>query len=251
MKFLKNIHYQTLITLLLSTMLLVGIKFTTSYGCFAIIVYVLVVGMVIFSQLLYFKTQMEKFVCSSYFKDGSLLRKICVSKKIYWIVAFVLSLMLSLSLLIFVFLADKYTILLLFLDVFIIYLLYIIFNKSLHSQLEYNAQRVFAEMLVNALNMGIVFVGILFISFINIHDVQFNPKMLHVIHNEVYHACKLFRWYLRTKVLIGYSIDSLRSIGEFGTFIYSFVVITSISFFPITALTLYYKYFIRILRGEK
>jgi len=254
MKLLKNIHFQILVGLVLSAVLLVGIKFTTSFGCLVIVGYVFVVGMMIFSQLLYFKTQMEKFVCSSYFKDGSLLRKICVSKKIYVIVAFFLAIMLSFSLLIFVFLADEYMIGWLFLDVFIIYFLYVVFNKSLQTQLEENAHRVFAEMLVNALNMGIVIVGVLFLSFINVHDVQFSPKIFYVVHDEVNHACKWFRWYLRTKVLIGYSIDSLRNIGELGTIIYSFLVVTSISFFPITALTLYYKFFIRklsLLRREK
>ena len=252
MKLLKNINFQILAGLSLAAIFLIGIKFTTSFDCLVVVVYVFAVAMMIFSQLLYFKAQMEKFICASYFKDGSLLRKICVSKKIYVIIAFFLSLMLSFSLLIFVFLADKYTIGLLFLDVFIIYFLYRVFNKSLQTQLEDNAHRVFAEMLVNALNMGIVIIGVLFLSFLNVHDIQFAPKMFYVVHDEVNHACKWFRWYLRTKVLIGYSIDSLRNIGDLGTVIYSFLVVTSISFFPITALTLYYKFFIRIiLRREK
>jgi len=85
--------------------LLLGIKgISEKLGCIGIIAFVGIVGIVIFLQLMFLKSELEKWVCNTYFKDGSIFKKICLSKIIYRIFAFVFSFILSFSLVTFIYL---------------------------------------------------------------------------------------------------------------------------------------------------
>ena len=237
--------------------LLLGVKgISEKLGCIGIIAFVWIVGIIIFLQLMFLKSELEKWVCNSYFKDGSIFKKICLSKIIYRVFAFIFSFILSFSLLTFIYLADRYSLIFVFVDGLIIYILYALLLKSVKNHLQDNLQRIFTEIGINVINVVIFIIVVVIASYytrVNIAP-DFNVIATYA-HDHIYHSCKYFKWYLRTGAIFKYAIDSILNLNfisyQIRMYLYFFFVTTSISLLPAVALSFYYKFFLRISKkGE-
>ncbi len=232
--------------------LILGFKeINNKLGCIGVVGFILIVGIIIYFQLMYLKSELEKWVCQSYFKDGSILKKICLSKIFYKIFAFIFSFVCSFSLLSFIYLADKYSLIFVFVDGLIVYSLYHLLFKSVKNHLQDNLQRVFTEIGINFANIFIFVLVIAFTTYYTKIDIapDFNVIATYA-HDHIFHTCKYFKWYLRTSAIFKYSIDSILNLQfinyEIRMYLYLFFVVTSISLLPAIALSFFYKFFVRI-----
>ena len=237
--------------------LLLGIKFiNNSLGCIGVGSFILLVGGIIFLQLMFLKSELEKWVCDTYFKDGSIFKKFCLSKIIYRVFAFIFSFILSFSLITFIYLADRYSLIFVFIDGLIIYILYILLLKSVKNHLQDNLQRIFVEIGINIINVIIFIIVVVITSYYTRVDIapDFNVIATYV-HDHIYHSCKYFKWYLRTGAIFKYAIDSILNLQfinyNIRMYLYFFFITTSVSLLPAVALSFYYKFFLRISKkGE-
>ena len=231
--------------------LILGLKLINeNLGCIGVGVFIGVVGIIIFLQLMFFKSELEKWICSTYFKDGSIFKKICLSKIIYRIFAFIFSIFLAFSLFSFMYLADIYSLIFVFIDGVIIYFLYNILYRSSANHLQNNLQTLFIEIGINVMNSLIFIIIILISSYYHRLDIAPDINIISsYVHDHIYHSCQYFKWYIRTSAIINYFIDSILNINfisyQIRLYLYFLFTITSISLFPAVALSLYYKWFLR------
>ena len=237
--------------------LMLGIKaINEKLSCIGVIAFIGIVGIIIFLQLMFFKSELEKWICNTYFKDGSILKKICLSKIIYRIFALIFSFILSFSLLTFIYLADIYSLIFIFIDGLIIYSLYKILLKSVKNHLQDNLQKIFTEISINLVNIIIfIIISVIISYYTRVNIIPHINYIAHYTHEHIYHPCQYFKWYLRTTALFKYAIDSILNLNFIDSniriYLYLFFVATSISLLPAIALSFYYKFFLRITTKEK
>jgi len=231
-------------------LLLLGIpEISNILGCYGVVFMVISIGVIIFLQLKFFKSKIEEVFCSVYFKDNSIFKKICLHKWLFLVfIAFPFSFVLSFSLVTFMHLANLYILIFVFFDGIFIYFIYQLLFKSSKKHLKDNVATLFSEIGVNTLNIILFVIVVVLIDYYTRPNIQPDlSEILNVVHDNVYHSCKLFKWILRTKAIFIYAIDSIPNIQELGVYakwLYITLLVTSVSFFPAVALSLYYKWFL-------
>jgi len=237
--------------------LLLGIKFiNNSLGCIGVGSFILLVGGIIFLQLMDLKKELEKVVCNVYFKKESILRRICLSRIFYGIFALFFSFVLSFSLLSFMYLSDIFSLIFVFIDGIVIYFLYNLFQKSVTNHLQDNLHRIFAEFATNFLNIIIFILVVVITSYYTRENITPDLNVIaDYVHEHIYHSCQYYKWYLRTAALLKYAIDSILSMEfinyQIRIYLYFFFVITSVSLLPALALSFYYKWFLHRFSIQK
>ena len=235
-----------MIGLVLIFLLMISVRLTASldWGCWGIGSYTVLFTAMIFHQLLDFKKQLNRFTCPAC-REGSLCQKFCKSRVIYGFIAFGLSATMALSLLSFLVLSEKFYMLIIGMDIFVFHYLYTHWNLGLNSELVESANRVISEVAINFFNILLLIVMLISLELMYIKEVLMTPEIFTTINETVQHSCKVFQHLLRTKEFTESAIYAMRSIESVGEILFAFFYLSTLSLFPMTAITLLYKFGIR------
>ena len=108
------------------------------------------------------------------------------------------------------------------------------------------ASQVGAEVAINILNIFLLIVMLVSLELMYIKEVIMTPEIFSTINETVQHSCKIFQHVLRTKEFADSSIYAMRSIDGVGDILFTFFYVSTLSLFPMTAITLLYKFGIKI-----
>lgn len=222
-------------------MLAVRITVTLDLGCWLIGAFALFFTGAILHQLIEFKKSLNLFICPACI-EGSLCQKFCRSTKLYAVVALGLSLIMSISLLSFLILTERFFLLIIGMDMFVFYYLFTYWNSSKSIELTQDAMKVAGEVAVNFLNVLLLIIMLVALELMYIKEVVMTPEIFGMINENVQHSCKVFQHVLRTKEFTEQSIYAMRNIEGIGGVMFAFFYISTLSLFPVTAITLLYKF---------
>ena len=236
-----------MIGLILIFLLMISVRLTASldWGCWGIGTFSILFTAMIFHQLLDFKKQLNKFTCPACI-EGSLCQKLCKSRVIYGFVAFGLSLTMTISLLSFLVLSEKFYLLIIGMDIFVFHYLFTHWNLGMNSELVEKANRVISEVAINFLNILLLIVMLVALELMYMKEVRMSPEIFSTINETVQHSCKIFQHVLRTKEFTDVSIYAMRGIESVGDILFTFFYVSTFSLFPMTAITLLYKFGIKL-----
>ncbi len=226
-------------------MVVVRLTANLDLGCWLIGSFTILFTGAILHQLIEFKKDLNKFACPAC-ADGSLCQKFCTSTKLYTIVAFVLSLIMAISLLSFLVLTEKFFLLIIGMDIFVFHYLFTHWNKTKTKELVKDATKVGGEIAINFFNILLLIIMLVALELMYIKDIHMNPEIFGVINDTVQHSCKVFQHIIRTKEFTDSSIYAMRNIEGIGNILFTFFYISTLSLFPMTAITLLYKFGIKI-----
>lgn len=231
-------------------MLMIAVRLTSSLevGCWSTGIFTLLFTGAIFHQLLDFKKDINKFTCPACV-EGSLCQKFCKSRVAYGLIALTLSLTMALSLLSFLVLSEKFFLLIIGMDMFVFHYLFTHWNETRSSELVDGANKVVSEVAINFFNIILLIIMLVALELMYIKEVQMNPEIFATINESVQHSCRVFQHILRTKEFTDSSIYAMRSIDGIGDVLFTFFYISTLSLFPMTAITLLYKFGIKIERN--
>ena len=229
---------------------MVAVRLTSSLdlGCWGIGSFALLFTLIILHQLIEFKRDVNKLTCPACL-EGSLCQKFCKSTLLYSTIALILSTVMSISLLSFLILSEKFFILIIGMDMFVFHYLFTHWNLSRNNELVKDANKIVSEMAVNFLNIILLIVMLVALELMYIKEVQMSPEIFATINETVNHSCKVFQHVLRTKEFTDASIYAMRSIESIGDILFTFFYISTLSLFPMSAITLLYKFGIKIERN--
>jgi len=227
-------------------LLMVAVRLTANIevGCWLIGLFTLLFTLMIWHQLIEFKKGLNLFICPAC-TEGSLCQKFCRGTKVYALIAFILSLVMSVSLLSFLILTERFFILIIGMDMFVFYYLFTYWNSSTSTELTKDAMRVASEIAVNFLNVLLLIIMLVSLELMYIKEVIMTPEIFGTINDSVHHSCKVFQHILRTKEFAEQSIYAMRNIDGIGDVLFAFFYISTLSLFPVTAITLLYKFGIK------
>ena|GEM_PF-3499219 len=227
-------------------LLMISVRLTASmdWGCWGIGTFTVLFTAMIFHQILDFKRQLNKFACPACI-EGSLCRKFCESRVIYGLIALGLSLTMALSLLSFLVLSEKFYLLIIGMDIFVFHYLFTHWNLGMNSELVESANRVMSDVAINFFNILLLIVMLVALELMYIKEVAITPEIFSTINETVQHSCKIFQHLLRTKEFTDSSIYAMRNIEGVGDILFTFFYISTLSLFPMTAITLLYKFGIK------
>ena len=230
--------------------LMVAVRLTTSldYGCWTIGIFTVLFTGAIFHQLLDFKKDINKFTCPACV-EGSLCQKFCQGRVVYGLIALGLSLTMTLSLLSFLILSEKFFLLIIGMDMFVFHYLFTHWNLTKNSELVHSANKLVSEVAINFFNILLLIIMLVALELMYIKDIQMSPEIFSTINETVQHSCKVFQHILRTKEFTDSSIYAMRSIDGIGDLLFVFFYISTLSLFPMTAITLLYKFGIKVERN--
>lgn len=230
--------------------LMIAVRLTSDLemGCCGTGFFTLLFTGAILHQLLDFKKDINKFTCPACV-EGSLCQKFCKSRVLYGVIALVLSVTMSLSLLSFLVLSEKFFLLIIGMDMFVFHYLFTHWNETRSSELVEGANKVVSEVAINFFNILLLIVMLVALELMYIKEVQMSPEIFSTINETVQHSCKVFQHILRTKEFTDSSIYAMRTIDGIGDVLFVFFYISTLSLFPMTAITLLYKFGIKIERN--
>jgi len=233
--------------LIIVFLLFVGVRLTSDleFACWGTAGFTSLFSLMIWHQLLEFKKSLNLFACPACAKD-SLCEKFCKSTIIYGLFALVLSVVMSLSLLSFLVLMEKFYLLIIGMDMFVFYYLFNHWNSTTITELTQKASQVGAEVAINILNIFLLIVMLVSLELMYIKHVEMSPEIFVNINETVHHSCRVFQHILRTKEFTESSIYAMRNIDDIGNILFAFFYISTLSLFPITAITLLYKFGIKM-----
>jgi len=236
-----------MIGIVLIFVLMMTVRLTTTFdlGCVGTGGYVFLFSGMIFHQLLEFKKDLVSFTCPAC-QEGSLCQKFCKSRFIYAIIALVLSVIMSLSLMTFLILSEKFYLLIIGMDMFVFHYLFTHWNLGKNAEVVEGASKVISEVAINFFNILLLIVMLVALELMYIKEVQMSPEIFSTINEQVHHSCKIFQHVLRTKEFTESSIYAMRSIQGIGDYLFAFFYVSTLSLFPMTAITLLYKFGIKI-----
>ena len=228
-------------------LLLVTVRLTANleFSCWGISGFVLLFSLMIWHQLVEFKKALNLFACPAC-AEGSLCEKFCKSTIIYALFALVLSVVMSLSLISFLILTEKFYLLIIGMDMFVFYYLFNHWNAKRITELTESASKVGAEIAINILNIFLLIVMLVSLELMYIKSVDMSPDIFVNINETVHHSCRVFQHILRTKEFTESSIYAMRNIDNIGNILFAFFYISTLSLFPVTAITLLYKFGIKM-----
>jgi len=236
-----------MIGIVLIFLLMISVRLTASmeWGCWGIGTFTVLFTAMIFHQLLDFKKQLNKFTCPACL-EGSLCQKFCKSRVLYGLIAFGLSATMAISLLSFLVLSEKFYLLIIGMDIFVFHYLFTHWNLGMNAELVENANKVISEVAINFFNILLLIVMLVALELMYIKEVMMTPEIFSTINETVQHSCKIFQHVLRTKEFADSSIYAMRSIDGVGDILFTFFYVSTLSLFPMTAITLLYKFGIKI-----
>jgi len=199
----------------------------------------------IMHQLIEFKKDINKFACPAC-SEKSLCEKFCTSTKLYMTIAFILSVTMTISLLSFLILAENFFIMIIGMDMFVFHYLFTHWNKTKSNQVVEDASKVVSEIAINFFNILVLIIMLIALELMYIKNINMSPEIFGIINESIQHSCTLFRHILRTKEFTDLSIYATRNIDGIGNILFTFFYISSISLFPMTAITLLYKFGIKV-----
>ncbi len=227
-------------------LLMVSVRLTTSLdiGCWGVVGYVVLFSGMILHQLMEFKKDVASFACPACL-DGSLCQKFCRSRVVYALIALSISLIMSISLLSFLVLTEKFFLLIVGMDIFVFHYLFTHWNLGKNRELVQGASKIVSEVAINFFNILLLIVMLVALELMYIREVQISPEIFSTINETVHHSCRVFQHILRTKEFTESSIYAMRNIKEIGNLLFAFFYISTLSLFPMTAITLLYKFGIK------
>ena len=232
------------ILILFLLMVAVRLTATLDMGCWLIGAFALLFTSLIWHQLIEFKKGLNLFICPAC-TEGSLCQKFCRSTKVYGFISLILSLIMSISLLSFLILTERFFMLIIGMDMFVFYYLFTYWNSSKSTELTKDAMKVASEIAVNFLNVLLLIIMLVSLELMYVKEVIMSPEIFGTINETVQHSCKVFQHILRTKEFAEQSIYAMRNIEGIGDILFSFFYISTLSLFPVTAITLLYKFGIK------
>ena len=232
-----------MVGIVLIFIMMVAVRLTADMpnGCWIIGGFTVAFSLMIWQQLIEFKRNLNKFTCPAC-AEGSLCQKFCRSTTVYGIFALGLSVIMSISLLSFLVLTQKFYLLIIGMDMFVFYYLFNHWNNTETAELTKDAMQVGSEIAVNVLNVLLLMIMLVSLELMYIKEVQMTPEIFGTINDTIHHSCKVFQHVLRTREFTDSSIYAMRNIEGVGSILFSFFYISTLSFFPITAITLLYKF---------
>ena len=235
-----------MIGILFIFLLMVSVRLTTSLeiGCWGTVGYAVLFSGMIFHQLMEFKKDVTSFACPACL-DGSLCQKFCRSRVVYALIALSISLIMSVSLLSFLVLTEKFFLLIVGMDIFVFHYLFTHWNLGKNRELVQGASKIVSEVAINFFNILLLIVMLVTLELMYIREVQMSPEIFSTINETVHHSCRVFQHILRTKEFTESSIYAMRNIKEIGNLLFAFFYISTLSLFPMTAITLLYKFGIK------
>lgn len=235
-----------MIGIIIIFLLMVAVRLTASLeiGCWGTAGFTLLFSVMIFQQLLAFKREVNTFVCPACL-EGSLCKKFCNGTLLYAIIALIFSVTMALSLLTFLVLSEKFFLLIIGMDMFVFHYLFTHWNLNKNSELVESANKIVSELAINFFNIFLLIVMLVALELMYIKEVQMSPEIFSTINETVQHSCKVFQHILRTKEFTDSSIYAMRSIDGIGDYLFVFFYISTLSLFPMAAITFLYKFGIK------
>jgi len=224
-------------------LLMIAVRLTSNldFGCWGIGGFTLLFTAMILHQLLAFKRDINKITCPAC-TEGSLCQKFCQGKILYFFIALLLSVVMSLSLLSFLILSEKFYLLIIGMDMFVFHYLFTHWNQTKNKEFVKDANKVLSEVAINFFNILLLIIMLVALELMYIKEVQMSPEIFSTINETVQHSCKVFQHILRTKEFTELSIYAMRNIESIGDILFAFFYISTLSLFPMTAITLLYKF---------
>ena len=227
-------------------LLMISVRLTTSLelGCWGTAGYAVLFSGMIFHQLMEFKKDVSSFACPACL-EGSLCQKFCKSRVVYALIAVTISSVMAVSLLSFLVLTEKFFLLIIGMDMFVFHYLFTHWNLSKNRELVKGASKIVSEVAINFFNILLLIAMLVALELMYIREVQMSPEIFSTINETVHHSCRVFQHILRTKEFTDSSIYAMRSIDGIGNVLFAFFYISTLSLFPMTAITLLYKFGIK------
>ena len=238
-----------MIGIIIIFLLMLAVRLTASLdiGCWGTAIFTVLFSGMIFQQLLAFKKDVNTFVCPACL-EGSLCKKFCNGTIIYALIALVLSSTMALSLLSFLVLTEKFFLLIIGMDMFVFHYLFTHWNLRKNSELVESANKIVSELAINFFNILLLIIMLVALELMYIKEVQMSPEIFSTINETVQHSCRVFQHILRTKEFTESSIYAMRSIDGIGDILFIFFYISTLSLFPMAAITFLYKFGIKTER---
>lgn len=232
-------------------LLLLSLKFSALYNCqcYDILGYVSLFGLIITTQLIIFKRAFKTLFCIHCI-EGSFCQKFCKSVVLYGFFALILGVVMALSLVAFLSLIDIYFFIFIFIDMLFFYFLYTRWNRSPNTQLKADASIFASHLVINVINSLVLIAFLVGFELFTLMEVHFSPDIFAHINNTIMHHCKLFQDILRTKAFMMETIYATRSIESIGEIIFAFLYVSTLSIIPMSAITMLFKFAIRIGRWD-
>ena len=228
-------------------LLMVAVRLTATMqvGCWLVLSFTMLFTLMIWHQLVEFKKALNLFACPAC-AEGSLCQKFCRSTLLYGLVALVISTVMSLSLISFLTLTEKFYFLIIGMDMFLFYYLFNHWNATAITELRENASKIGSEIAINLLNVLLLIILLVISELMYLKEVQLTPEIFGTINESVNHSCRVFQHVLRTKEFTESSIYAMRNIEGIGNLLFTFFYISTLSLFPVTGITLLYKFGIKM-----
>jgi len=236
-----------LFALILVYLFLLSVKLTSGfeYSCIITSIYTILFSSLILNQLILLKKEINQIACP-FCSQNSLCQKFCKSTKIYTLFALILSVIISLSLLSFLILADYYFLIVIAIDIFVFHYLYNHWNQQkINTQLTPSGFNIYKELAVNFFNIFILLIMFVGLELYFMQNVQMSPEIFNTINETVQHNCKIFQHILRTRAFLDQSIEAMRQIDSIGHILFAFFYISTLSLFPMMAITFLFKFAIK------
>ena len=214
------------------------------YGYFEVVIFWLVTTWLIYTQMRAFREIAKKWMLRNVLNKNHWFTGFLENRTIFLsVTAFIVSFIISPFLLSFIYTANEYILILLFVDIFIFYFL--------ETKIKYNFKRAFnpdfaklmsefAPVLINILVLCLLFIVISIWDKSNVFAVG-SIEIPQTVGMEVNHSCKFFKWFVITNYLIELHIKSLRTIPDAGWYIYLIIIFATTSLVPFSGTSMIYK----------
>lgn len=233
---------------LLAVLVIYSFKFLAT-RCETVFIYWMIFTFFIFIEIKTIRQRIREHYINSLFKRESTLYRLLRKSVFVFIVSLIITLPFSTSLLVFVFLSDTPTIILVFFDAIVFCYIYQKLKYSFKDTLIEHAQYIFMTWMVITINVGMMVIIYYSINFftIEVFPVMSEEIPIYVV-NKVKHACYGLQIVGRIIADFEMEIHSLRTMdapsSQFKSYLTMFTYITTISGVPFVAISFILKSFI-------
>jgi len=223
--------------------LLLSVKLTASFnwGCIPIAVYMSIFAIFIFREIFDFRKSIQRLSCK-FCLPNTFCEKLCKSNTIYSIFKIILAIIISISLIAFLISIDIIYFIAIFFDIFIIKWLYFSWqSNSAQKQVVEEATIIYSNFVVNVLNSVLLILIFIILELLKFEAVNMSPDIFYQINEKIKHSCQVFQHILRTQEFLNKSVYAIKEIEYIGNYLFAFFYISTLSLFPVTAITFLYK----------
>ena len=252
MEYQKRMWQGDLIRVFLACTLLVSFRFADpillscgfeGHGYYQVFSYWLIFTWLIEKQIFRFRSSIREMLIKRILNEDFWLARWLQRKIFLRVIGWVVSSMIAVALMSFVYTSSMITLILLALDILIFVFLdrfiQINFSKVFQTDIA-NLFHEFSPTILNVMILSGLFMIIVVVDRSAIFPLT-SADIPHHVADTVTHSCKFFRYFARTGYFLDLNIRSLQTIPGYGWYIYLTMLLTSMSLVPFVATSLIYK----------